>query len=143
MRNGAASPKTKEAGIEAGAGFFDHVLEQLARHSFSDIDISAAGDYHIDPNHTVEDTGIALGLTVRRALGGMPVSPGARMCFRKLTKRRHFAQLPEVIQGATCSGSLGLGRASIAASRSRRLSQNLTIAGSTRKFVSAPFKRQG
>jgi imidazoleglycerol-phosphate dehydratase len=85
MRNGAITRKTKETGIEVsvdldgtglariatGIGFFDHMLEQLARHSLIDIDIRAAGDLHIDQHHTVEDTGISLGQAVRQALGDM------------------------------------------------------------------------
>ncbi|MCI0467207.1 MAG: imidazoleglycerol-phosphate dehydratase HisB [Beijerinckiaceae bacterium] len=85
MRKGAVSRKTKETDIEVrvaldgtgmakiatGIGFFDHMLEQLARHSLIDIEISASGDLHIDQHHTVEDTGIALGLAVRQALGDM------------------------------------------------------------------------
>jgi imidazoleglycerol-phosphate dehydratase len=85
MRNGAVSRKTKETDIEVsvaldgtglakiatGIGFFDHMLEQLARHSLIDIDIRATGDLHIDQHHTVEDTGIALGQAVRRALGDL------------------------------------------------------------------------
>jgi imidazoleglycerol-phosphate dehydratase len=85
MRNGAITRKTKEtdiavsvgldgtgaAKIATGIGFFDHMLEQLARHSLIDMDISAKGDLHIDQHHTVEDTGIALGQAIRQALGDM------------------------------------------------------------------------
>lgn len=85
MRVGVISRKTKEteitvsvdldgnglARISTGIGFFDHMLEQLARHSLIDIEIQAKGDLHIDQHHTVEDTGIALGQAIRRALGDM------------------------------------------------------------------------
>ncbi|HUB65565.1 MAG TPA: imidazoleglycerol-phosphate dehydratase HisB [Methylocella sp.] len=85
MRTGAVTRKTKETGIAVsvaldgtgaakiatGIGFFDHMLEQLARHSLIDMEISAKGDLHIDPHHTVEDTGIALGQAVRQALGDL------------------------------------------------------------------------
>jgi imidazoleglycerol-phosphate dehydratase len=85
MRTGAVTRKTKEtdivagvtldgtglANIATGIGFFDHMLEQLARHSLIDMEIHAAGDLHIDQHHTVEDTGIALGQAVRQALGDM------------------------------------------------------------------------
>ena len=85
MRTGAVTRKTKEtdivvgvtldgtglANIATGIGFFDHMLEQLARHSLIDIEIHAAGDLHIDQHHTVEDTGIALGQAIRQALGDM------------------------------------------------------------------------
>jgi imidazoleglycerol-phosphate dehydratase len=55
--------------IATGVGFFDHMLEQLARHSMIDMKISATGDLHIDDHHTVEDTGIAIGQALARALG--------------------------------------------------------------------------
>ena len=54
-----------------GVGFFDHMLDQLARHSLIDIEARAKGDLHIDDHHTVEDTGIVLGQALRQALGGM------------------------------------------------------------------------
>jgi imidazoleglycerol-phosphate dehydratase len=85
MRKAEISRKTKEteidvtvdldgsgaAKISTGIGFFDHMLEQLAKHSLIDISISAKGDLHIDYHHTVEDTGIALGQAVKKALGDM------------------------------------------------------------------------
>ena len=52
-----------------GVGFFDHMLDQLARHSLSDLTVKADGDLHIDDHHTVEDCGIALGQALTRALG--------------------------------------------------------------------------
>ncbi len=55
--------------VKTGVGFFDHMMEQLARHSLVDITISAKGDLHIDDHHTVEDAGIALGQAVAEALG--------------------------------------------------------------------------
>ena len=57
------------ADIRTGIGFFDHMLEQLSRHSLIDMEVRADGDLHIDQHHTVEDTGIALGQAVARALG--------------------------------------------------------------------------
>jgi imidazoleglycerol-phosphate dehydratase len=57
------------ADVKTGVGFFDHMLEQLARHSLIDITARADGDLHIDDHHTVEDTGIALGQAIRQALG--------------------------------------------------------------------------
>ncbi|SES15942.1 imidazoleglycerol-phosphate dehydratase [Tranquillimonas rosea] len=52
-----------------GVGFFDHMLDQLARHSMIDMTVRADGDLHVDDHHTVEDTGIALGQALREALG--------------------------------------------------------------------------
>ena len=83
MRKGAVSRKTNETAIEVkidldgsgdakiatGIGFFDHMLEQLARHSLLDITVRAKGDLHIDDHHTVEDVGIALGQALKQALG--------------------------------------------------------------------------
>ena len=55
--------------VQTGVGFFDHMLEQLARHSLMDLTVRAKGDLHIDDHHTVEDTGIALGQAMVQALG--------------------------------------------------------------------------
>ena len=83
MRKGAVSRKTNETAIEVeidldgsgeakiatGVGFFDHMLDQLARHSLIDMTVRAKGDLHIDDHHTVEDVGIALGQALKQALG--------------------------------------------------------------------------
>jgi imidazoleglycerol-phosphate dehydratase len=83
MRQAKISRKTREteisvevdldgsgkADIETGVGFFDHMLDQLARHSLIDIGIRAKGDLHIDDHHSVEDVGIALGQALARAIG--------------------------------------------------------------------------
>ena len=83
MRKGAVTRKTNEteivveldldgagaAKIATGVGFFDHMLDQLARHSLIDITVSAKGDLQIDDHHTVEDVGIALGQALKQALG--------------------------------------------------------------------------
>jgi imidazoleglycerol-phosphate dehydratase len=55
--------------MQTGVGFFDHMLDQLARHSLIDITVRAKGDLHIDDHHTVEDVGITLGQALARALG--------------------------------------------------------------------------
>ncbi|MDO9416852.1 imidazoleglycerol-phosphate dehydratase HisB [Pararhizobium sp.] len=55
--------------ISTGVGFFDHMLDQLSRHSLIDMDIKADGDLHVDDHHTVEDTGIAIGQALSKALG--------------------------------------------------------------------------
>lgn len=54
---------------QTGVGFFDHMLDQLARHSLIDMTVRATGDLHVDDHHTVEDTGIALGQALAVALG--------------------------------------------------------------------------
>ncbi len=55
--------------IETGIGFFDHMLDSLARHSSMDLKIRAIGDLHVDDHHTVEDVGLCLGEAIRKALG--------------------------------------------------------------------------
>jgi imidazoleglycerol-phosphate dehydratase len=55
--------------VKTGVGFFDHMMEQLSRHSLIDITLKADGDLHIDDHHTVEDSGIALGQAIAKALG--------------------------------------------------------------------------
>ncbi|SFV37692.1 imidazoleglycerol-phosphate dehydratase [Devosia crocina] len=55
--------------MKTGVGFFDHMLDQLSRHSLIDMDITCKGDLHIDAHHTVEDVGIALGQAISQAIG--------------------------------------------------------------------------
>jgi imidazoleglycerol-phosphate dehydratase len=85
MRKASVKRATKETDIEVavdldgkgvsnvstGIGFFDHMLDLLARHSRIDITVKAKGDLHIDHHHTTEDVGIALGQAVKKALGDM------------------------------------------------------------------------
>ncbi len=85
MRQASVKRKTKEtdisltvsldgegkADIRTGIGFFDHMLEQVARHGLIDITVKATGDLDVDQHHTVEDVGIALGKAISQALGDM------------------------------------------------------------------------
>lgn len=83
MRTATISRRTSETSIDVtanldgtgtyavstGVGFFDHMLEQLSRHSLIDLSVTTVGDLHIDQHHTIEDTGIAIGQAVAEALG--------------------------------------------------------------------------
>ncbi|WP_299820079.1 imidazoleglycerol-phosphate dehydratase HisB [uncultured Jannaschia sp.] len=83
MRTATIARKTAETDIEVtldldgtgaydnrtGVGFFDHMLDQLARHALIDLTVRCDGDLHIDDHHTVEDTGIAIGQALTRAMG--------------------------------------------------------------------------
>ena len=60
---------TGKYAVQTGIGFLDHMLEQLSRHSLIDLTVKAEGDLHIDFHHTTEDTGIAIGEAVAKALG--------------------------------------------------------------------------
>jgi len=60
---------TGKSDISTGVGFFDHMLDQLSRHSLIDMTVRAKGDLHIDDHHTVEDTGIVIGQALAKALG--------------------------------------------------------------------------
>ena len=60
---------TGQAKLATGIGFFDHMLDQIARHGLIDLEIQAQGDLHIDGHHTVEDVGITLGQAVAQAVG--------------------------------------------------------------------------
>ena len=60
---------TGEYDIKTGVGFLDHMLEQVSKHSLIDLKIKATGDLHIDLHHTTEDTGIAIGEAIKKALG--------------------------------------------------------------------------
>ena len=60
---------TGQSKLHTGIGFFDHMLDQIARHGLIDLDIHCEGDLHIDGHHTVEDVGITLGMAVAQAVG--------------------------------------------------------------------------
>ena len=60
---------TGKSQLSSGVGFFDHMLEQIARHGLMDLEVAASGDLHIDAHHTVEDVGITLGQALARAIG--------------------------------------------------------------------------
>jgi len=60
---------TGKSSIKTGIGFLDHMMEQIAKHSLIDIDLKAKGDLHIDLHHTTEDSGIAFGEALKKALG--------------------------------------------------------------------------
>jgi imidazoleglycerol-phosphate dehydratase len=64
--------------ISTGIGFFDHMLEQLSKHSLIDITIKAKGDLHIDGHHTAEDVGITLGQAIKEAVGDKKRHPPLR-----------------------------------------------------------------
>ena len=83
MRKGTIKRETKETSINVevnldgtgqskintGIGFLDHMMEQIAKHSLMDINLEAKGDLHIDLHHTTEDSGIAFGEALKKALG--------------------------------------------------------------------------
>ena len=83
MRTGTVHRSTNETSIDVtvnldgtglysvstGIGFLDHMLEQLSRHSLIDLTVNAVGDLHIDQHHTTEDTGLAIGEAIAKALG--------------------------------------------------------------------------
>ncbi|HPK37218.1 MAG TPA: imidazoleglycerol-phosphate dehydratase HisB [Kiritimatiellia bacterium] len=82
--------------IETGVGFFDHMLELLARHALVDLEVRAKGDVHVDYHHTVEDVGLVLGACLNEALGE-----------RRGIRRYGFALLP--MDEALCEVVIDLG----------------------------------
>lgn len=115
MRTANVARKTKETEISislnldgtgvytvsTGIGFLDHMLEQLSRHSLIDLEVHAKGDLHIDQHHTTEDTGIAIGEAVAKALGDKrgitrygsayaPMDETLTRCALDISGRPHF-----------------------------------------------------
>jgi imidazoleglycerol-phosphate dehydratase len=89
------------ARVDTGVRFFDHMLEQIARHGGLDLDLSARGDLDVDQHHTVEDVGLALGEAVKAALGSkrgilragyflMPMDESLAMAALDFSGRAHF-----------------------------------------------------
>ena len=92
---------TGKAQLNTGIGFFDHMLDQIARHGLIDLTIDAKGDLHIDGHHTVEDVGITLGQAFAQALGDK----------RGITRYGHaYVPLDEALSRVVldCSGRPGL-----------------------------------
>lgn len=90
-----------ESEISTGIGFFDHMLEGFSKHGFFDLKITANGDLHVDPHHTVEDTGIVLGKAIKEALGDkkgicrfgyfiLPMDDALALCSLDLGGRAYF-----------------------------------------------------
>ena len=93
--------------MATGVGFFDHMLDQLARHSMIDMTVSAKGDLHIDDHHTVEDCGIALGQALARALGDKRGHPPLRRLSRcRWTTRRCVRRSTFPVGRSSCGTSL-------------------------------------
>ncbi|MEM9094371.1 MAG: imidazoleglycerol-phosphate dehydratase HisB [Pseudomonadota bacterium] len=87
--------------VKTGVGFFDHMLEQLSRHSLIDLTVQADGDLHIDDHHTVEDVGIAIGRAILDAFGDgtgvrrygsclLPMDDALTRCALDISKRPYL-----------------------------------------------------
>lgn len=87
--------------ISTGIGFFDHMLEGFSKHGFFDLQVDAKGDLHVDPHHTVEDTGIVLGKAIKEAVGDkkgirrfgyfiLPMDDALALCSLDLGGRTYF-----------------------------------------------------
>ncbi|MCB0753392.1 MAG: imidazoleglycerol-phosphate dehydratase, partial [Ignavibacteriae bacterium] len=91
---------TGESNIQTGVGFFDHMLEQIAKHANIDLNIKVDGDLHVDEHHTVEDVGITLGEVLLKALGDkkgiqrygfyVPMDESIALCVIDLGGRFHL-----------------------------------------------------
>ena len=78
---------TGKSNLNSGIGFFDHMLEQIAKHANIDLDVKVDGDLHVDEHHTVEDVGIALGEALLKAL---PMDESIALCVIDLGGRFHL-----------------------------------------------------
>jgi imidazoleglycerol-phosphate dehydratase len=97
---------TGQSTISTGIGFFDHLLELLARHALLDLELSAQGDLHVDEHHTVEDAGLVLGRALDMALGE-----------RRAIRRYGAARIP--MDEALADAAIDLGGRSYAVIRPR------------------------
>lgn len=90
-----------KADVNTGIGFFDHMLNSFARHGFFDLTVKVTGDLYVDCHHTIEDTGIALGVAIRKALGDkksikrygsmiLPMDESLAMCAIDLSGRPYL-----------------------------------------------------
>ena len=90
-----------KANIDTGIGFFDHMLNNFARHGLFDLDVKVKGDLFVDCHHTIEDTGIALGIAIKQALGDkksikrygsviLPMDESLVLCSLDLSGRPYF-----------------------------------------------------
>lgn len=92
---------TGKAEVNTGIGFFDHMLNSFARHGLFDLNVKVTGDLYVDCHHTIEDTGIALGIALRKALGNkksikrygsmiLPMDESLVMCALDLSGRPYL-----------------------------------------------------
>ncbi len=90
-----------QASVETGIGFFDHMLNGFARHGLFDLEVKVSGDLYVDCHHTIEDTGIALGTAIRKAIGNkkgicrygdriLPMDDALILCAVDLCGRPYF-----------------------------------------------------
>ncbi len=90
-----------KANIDTGIGFFDHMLNNFARHGLFDLDVKVKGDLFVDCHHTIEDTGIALGIAIKQALGNkksikrygsviLPMDESLMLCSLDLSGRPYL-----------------------------------------------------
>ena len=98
---------TGESSVSTGIGFLDHMLTLFARHGLFDLEVKARGDLHVDSHHTVEDTGIALGQAISKAVGGkegirrygsaiLPMDETLMLCALDLSGRPFFVMDAEL-----------------------------------------------